>query len=225
MKQTDNFKNNKKNIPKATIGRLSIYHRCLDLLTESDSGKNKIAISSAEISKLTAISPDQIRRDLAYFGEFGKRGVGYPVNELVAVLKAILGSSKKWDIVIIGAGNLGKALLRYEGFQKRNFIIRGIFDNNKAKIGQEIDGIRICDIKQLGPFIKDKNIKIGIIAVPAPSAQKVANYMIARGINSILNFAPTALKHPNDVRINNIDISIEMERLVYFLASDHKINN
>lgn len=223
MKQTDNFKNNKKNIPKATIGRLSICHRCLDLLAETDSVKEKKTLSSAEISELTGISADQIRKDLAYFGEFGKRGVGYPVNELVAALKAILGSTKKWDIIITGAGNLGRALLRYKGFQKRGFIIRGVFDNKKEKIGKQIDGIKIYDVTQLKSFVREKKIKIGIIAVPMKPAQEIADQMIAGGIKSILNFAPTTIKHPDYVRINSIDISIELERLVYFLSSELKI--
>lgn len=222
MKQTDSFKNNKKNIPKATINRLSIYNRCLDFLTETDFTIKKKTISSAEISELTGISAEQFRKDLAYFGEFGKRGVGYPLNELVAALKVILGSSKKWDIIIAGAGNLGKALLRYKGFQKRGFIIRGIFDNSKSKIGKEIEGIKVYNIKDVEIFIKEKNIKIGIIAVPVKFAQKIAEQMMAGGIKSILNFAPTTIKHPDHVRINSIDISIELERLVYFISSEPK---
>ena len=224
MMQTNNYKNNKKNIPKATIGRLSIYHRCLDLLIETDSGREKDTISSAEISKLTGgISPDQIRRDLAYFGEFGKRGVGYPINELSSILKSILGSSKKWDIIITGAGNLGKALLSYKGFQRRGFTIKGIFDNNEAKIGEKVNNVKIYNINHMKSFIEKHNIKIGIIAVPAESAQEITDQMIAGGIRSILNFAPLTLKYPDYVRVNNIDISIELERLVYFLASERKL--
>jgi len=220
MMQTNNYKNNKKNIPKATIGRLSIYHRCLDLLIETDSGREKDTISSAEISKLTGgISPDQIRRDLAYFGEFGKRGVGYPINELSAILKSILGSSKKWDIIIAGAGNLGKALLRYRGFQKRGFIIKAAFDSDDSKVGNKVNGVKIISANQMEDYIKEHNIRIGIITVPVEFAQEVADHMIAGGIVSILNFAPTTLKYPAYVKLNNIDISIELERLVYFLAS------
>ncbi|MDD2353759.1 MAG: redox-sensing transcriptional repressor Rex, partial [Atribacterota bacterium] len=165
----------------------------------------------------------QIRRDLAYFGEFGKRGVGYPINELSAILKSILGSSKKWDIIITGAGNLGKALLSYKGFQRRGFTIKGIFDNNEAKIGEKVNNVKIYNINHMKSFIEKHNIKIGIIAVPAESAQEITDQMIAGGIRSILNFAPLTLKYPDYVRVNNIDISIELERLVYFLASERKL--
>ena len=192
------------------------------MLTESEDGKEKKTISSSEISEITGISPHQIRKDLAYFGEFGKRGIGYPIHDLLIALKSILGSSKKWDIVLAGAGNLGEALIRYKGFQKRGFTIKGVFDNNHAKIGKKFDGIEVFDICSMESFLKKKNIKIGIIAVPAESAQEVANHMITGGINSILNFAPTSLKYPNYVRVNTIDISIELERLVYFLVAETK---
>ncbi len=190
-------------------------------MTESENGKKK-TISSSEISELTGISAYQVRKDLAYFGEFGKRGIGYPIHDLLVALKSILGSSEKWDIVLAGAGNLGEALIRYKGFQKRGFVIKGIFDNNRSKIGKKFNGIKVRDIHSMESFLRKKNIKIGIIAVPAESAQEVANHMIAGGINSILNFAPTPLKCPKYVRVNTIDISIELERLVYFLVSEPK---
>jgi redox-sensing transcriptional repressor len=222
MKYLSKAKNNKKNIPKATIHRLSICHRCLEMFFITKSKEKKKIISSAEISEITGISADQIRKDLAYFGEFGKRGTGYPLHELIVVLKNILGASKKWDIIIAGAGNLGEALIRYKGFQKRGFIIKGIFDNDKTKIDNKINGIKIYDIKRLEAFVKEKNIKIGIIAVPAEPAQEIADNMIAGGIKSILNFAPTTIKYPDYVKVNTIDISIELERLVYFLTSEPK---
>jgi len=225
MKGYHTINNSKKNIPQPTIHRLSICHRCLELFAETEKGRKLKTISSSEISEITGINSNQIRKDLAYFGKFGRRGIGYPVKDLVYSLKSILGSSRKWDIILVGAGNIGKALIRYRGFQKRGFTIKGIFDNNQSKIGKKIGNIEISDIKIIESFIRRRNIKIGIIAVPANAAQGVANHMIAGGIKSILNFAPITLKYPHYVKINTIDISVELERLVYFLASELKAND
>ncbi|MBN2395334.1 MAG: redox-sensing transcriptional repressor Rex [Candidatus Atribacteria bacterium] len=221
MTENHSFKND-KNIPNHTIHRLSICNRCLELFIETEQGKTKKTISSTEISKITGINANQIRKDLAYFGEFGKRGIGYPIRDLHGTLKAILGSSRKWDIVLVGAGNLGKALVSYKGFQKRGFTIKGVFDNSRLKIGKRINGIEIYDIHSLRSFVKTNEIKVGIIAVPLKSAQKVANDMVAGGIKSILNFAPVTIKYPKGVKVNTIDISIELERLIYFLTANSK---
>ena len=219
MRGTDSIKLNRKAIPQITIHRLSICHRCLESFAETEIGQKKDTISSSEISELTGIHPNQIRKDLAYFGEFGKRGIGYSVPDLISALKTILGSSKTWEIVLAGAGNLGEALLRYKGFQKHGFAITYVFDNDPHKIGQRINGTVIHPITSLKSIIQGRNIKLGIITVPAQNAQEVANHMIAGGIKSILNFAPTTLKGPLDVRLDTIDISIELERLVYFMTS------
>jgi len=209
----------KKTIPQITIHRLSICHRCLESFAESEMGQKKNTISSSEISELTGIPSNQIRKDLAYFGEFGKRGIGYAISDLISALKKILGSSKTREIVLAGVGNLGEALLRYKGFQKRGFMITDVFDNDPDKIGKKINGIIIHDINSLQSIVKKRKIKVGIITVPAQNAQVVANHMIAGGIKSILNFAPAILTYPHNIKIDTIDISIELERLVYFLTS------
>lgn len=172
----------KKNIPSVTINRLSIYHRCLEKILETEKGKDLIIISSFKIAEMTGINSAQIRKDLAYFGEFGKRGIGYPVIDLGKELKKILGLDKKWPVIIAGAGNLGKALVKYKGFQKRGFIIKGIFDNNPSKIGKRLGHIFISNIKEIKKFIQTENISIGIIVVQADSAQEVANKMVAGGV-------------------------------------------
>ena len=209
-----------QHIPEVTINRLSIYRRCLELLTETQRGQYMTTISSPEISEITGINPNQIRKDLSYFGEFGKRGIGYPIKELLNQLKGILKSSEKWDVILVGAGKIGKALLRYRGFKKRGFHIKAVFDNKKTKIGQSIDSIKIYDVKDIKNYINKWNIKIGIVTVPAQSAQEVVDIMVAGGIKSILNMAPVCVKHPRDVIVNNIDLSIELERLVYYLSSN-----
>jgi len=207
----------KKNIPPITINRLSIYHRCLEKIIETEKKEEFKIISSFKIAEMTGINSAQIRKDLAYFGEFGKRGLGYPIIDLSRELKKILGLNKKWSVIIAGAGNLGKALVKYKGFQKRGFIIKGIFDNNPSKIGKKFDHIFIYDIKEIEKFIPAENINIGIIVVPADSAQEVADKMVAGGIKAILNFAPIHIVIPPEIKIHNVDLSIEFEGLTYYL--------
>lgn len=208
----------KKNIPSITINRLSIYHRCLEKISETEKEKELKVISSFKIAEMTGINSAQIRKDLAYFGEFGKRGIGYPVIDLGKELKKILGLDKKWPVIIAGAGNLGKALVKYKGFQKRGFIIKGIFDNNPSKIGKRLGHIFIYNIKEIKKFIQTENISIGIILVQADSAQEVANKMVAGGIKAILNFAPVHIVLPSEIKIHNVDLSIEFEGLTYYLS-------
>jgi len=206
-----------KNIPSITINRLSIYHRCLEKILETGNVEALEIISSFEIAEMTGINSAQIRKDLAYFGEFGRRGLGYPLIDLNRELKKILGLDKEWSIIIAGAGNLGKALVKYKGFQKRGFVIKGIFDNNPSKIGNKLDHIFIYDIKEVEKFIQAKNINIGILVVPADSAQEVADKMVAGGIKAILNFAPVHIILPSEIKIHNVDLSIEFEGLTYYL--------
>ena len=207
----------KKSIPSITINRLSIYHRCLEKILETERGEELKIVSSFKIAEMTGINSAQIRKDLAYFGEFGKRGLGYPVTDLSRELKKILGLDKKWSVIIVGAGNLGKALVKYKGFQKKGFIIKGIFDNNPSKIGKRLDHIFIYDIEEVQKFIRTENISIGIIVVPANSAQEVADKMVIGGIKAILNFAPVHIVLPPEIKIHNVDLSIEFEGLTYYL--------
>ncbi len=208
----------KKNIPSVTINRLSIYHRCLEKILETQNEEYLKIISSFKIEEMTGINSAQIRKDLAYFGEFGKRGLGYPVIDLSRELKKILGLDKEWSVIIAGAGNLGKALVRYKGFQKRGFIIKGIFDNSPLKIGKRLGHIFIYDIKEIEKFIQTEKISIGIIVVPADSAQEVTDKMVTGGIKAILNFAPTHIILPPEIKIHNVDLSIEFEGLTYYLS-------
>jgi len=208
----------RKNIPSVTINRLSIYHRCLEKLIDNIDKRKPEYISSSEIAEMTGINSAQIRKDLAYFGEFGKRGLGYPVTDLSKELKKILGLDKKWSVIIAGAGNLGKALVKYKGFQKRGFIIKGIFDNNPSKISKRLGHIFIYNIKEIEKFIRTENISIGIIVVPADSAQEVADKMVLGGIKAILNFAPVHIFLPPEIKIHNVDLSIEFEGLTYYLS-------
>lgn len=208
-----------KSIPSITINRLSIYLRCLEKILETEKEKGLKVISPFEIAEMTGINSAQIRKDLAYFGEFGKRGLGYPLIDLNRELKKILGLDKEWSIIIAGAGNLGKALVNYKGFQKRGFIIKGIFDNNPSKIGEKLGHIFIYDIKEVEKFIQAENINIGILVVPADSAQEVADKIVAGGIKAILNFAPVHIVLSPEIKVHNVDLSIEFEGLTYYLIS------
>jgi len=208
----------KKSIPSITINRLSIYHRCLEKILETQNEEDLKIISSFKIEEMTGINSAQIRKDLAYFGEFGKRGLGYPLIDLSRELKKILGLDKKWSVIIAGAGNLGKALVKYKGFQKRGFIIKGIFDNNPSKIGKKLGHIFIYNIKEIEKIVQTENISIGIIVVPADSAQEVADKMVAGGIKAILNFAPVHIFLHPEIKIYNVDLSIEFEGLTYYLS-------
>jgi redox-sensing transcriptional repressor len=207
-----------KKIPYVAINRLSIYYRCLERISEVKNLGDFEVISSSEMAEITGINSAQIRKDLAYFGEFGKRGVGYSLKNLSKELKNILGLDKKWPIIIVGAGNLGQALINYKGLEKRGFVIEGIFDNSPIKIGKKLRQIIIQEVKEIENFIKKKNIKIAVLTVPATSAQEVADRMVKGGIKAILNFAPIRIILSPEVKIHNVDLSIEFEGLTYYLS-------
>lgn len=208
----------RKSIPHITINRLSIYYRYLEKIVEAENKKDYYIISSSKIAEVTGINSSQIRKDLAYFGQFGKRGMGYCIKNLRIELGKILGLDKRWSVIIAGAGNLGQALVDYRGFKKRGFIIKGIFDNNLLNIGKKLDHLYIYDIEEMEKFIRKKNIMIGVLTVSANSAQEVANKMVKSGIRAILNFAPTHLILPPEIKLHNVDLSIEFEGLTYHLS-------
>ncbi len=201
-------------IPEATIMRLSIYSRYLRQLI----GENAETVSSGEIAAGVGVSPAQVRKDLAYFGEFGTRGVGYKVDDLYSCLLRILGLDRRWNIIIIGAGKLGSAFASYQGFIDRGFTVRAIMDINEEIIGTELDGVRIEPLEYLPKRMAEENIMLGVIAVPAPAAQEVTDLLVASGIKAILNFSPRVLKVPNDVILRNVDLSVNLELLSFYLA-------
>lgn len=201
-------------IPEMTIRRLSIYTRCLQQL-EEDGVKT---ISSQELAERFNLNSAQVRKDLAYFGEFGVRGIGYYVSGLKAELLKILGLDREWQVALVGFGNLGSALFNYKGFGRQGFRISAIFDDDSAKTGRVLDGIPILPLRDLSREAKAKNLQIGIVAVPAEAAQVVADRLVASGIKAILNFAPVRLKVAKDVRLKNVDLSIELESLSFAIS-------
>lgn len=201
-------------IPEATIVRLSVYSRFL----EQADRKGIITISSGEIAEGVGVSPAQVRKDLAYFGEFGTRGVGYNVKDLLRHTLKILGLNGAWNVVVVGAGNLGSALVSYRGFKERGFNIVGVFDNNLAKIGKRLVDIEVMGTEKLGQVISENDVRIGIITVPASAAQDAANLLINNGVRAILNFAPTVLNVPDEIEIRDMDLSTRLELLTFRLC-------
>jgi len=202
-------------IPEATIMRLSVYSR---YLTEIDR-KGIITISSGDIAEGVGVSPAQVRKDLAYFGEFGIRGVGYNVKDLHRNVLRILGLSNEWSMCLVGLGNLGLALSTYKGFKDRGFAITSIFDNDPQKIGMLIDGVEVMSVDQIEEVVSQRQTQIGAITVPAASAQVIADMLVRCGIKAILNFAPVVLNVPPEVELRNVDLSVNLEVLTFNLGA------
>ena len=197
-----------------TIRRLSIYTRCLQQL-EEDGVKT---ISSQELAERFSLNSAQVRKDLAYFGEFGVRGIGYYVKGLKAELQRILGLDRKWPVALVGLGNLGAALFHYKGFSRQGFRIVVVFDDDPAKAGRDLDGVPVVSTHEVAREIKARAIQIAVLAVPADAAQVVTDQLVAAGIKAVLNFAPARLRVPKDTRLRNVDLAIELETLSFHLA-------
>jgi redox-sensing transcriptional repressor len=197
-----------------TIRRLSVYTRCLQQL-EEDGIKT---ISSQDLAERFNLNSAQVRKDLAYFGEFGVRGIGYYVLGLKAELQKILGLDREWPVALVGFGNLGSALFHYRGFGRQGFRIAAVFDDDPAKVNREVGGVPVFSIRDLSREVKARAIQIAIVAVPAESAEAVTEALVAAGIRAILNFAPARLRVPRDVRLKDVDLSIELETLSFYLA-------
>jgi redox-sensing transcriptional repressor len=202
-------------VSELTTNRLSVYLRCLNLL--EDAGVR--TISSQALAEQFHLNAAQIRKDLAYFGEFGVRGVGYYVRDLKRHLRQILGLDRKLRVAILGAGNLGLALADYPGFRQEGFEIVALFDNLREKVGQRSrGGVAIHDIHDLKKFARRDGISIAVIAVPAASAQKVVDLVVASGIKAVLNFSPGTLQVPPDVKLKSVDLTVSLESLSFYLA-------
>ncbi len=203
----------RKNIPEPTIARLPRYLR-----TFAAFGQRKASVvSSKDLAEASGINPAQVRKDLAYFGQFGRRGIGYDVQSLDSKMRGILGLHKGWRIALAGAGNLGMALLQYGGFSKAGFKIEAAFDMDPSKVGWELEGVRIWPTPAIRQVVREKKIEIGIIAVPASQAQRVAEELVDAGVRAILNFAPCPLSVPKSVLVRSVDLASELEHLTYFL--------
>jgi len=202
-------------VSELTTNRLSVYLRCLSALEEA----GVRTISSQALAEQFHLNAAQIRKDLAYFGEFGVRGVGYYVRDLKRHLRQILGVDRNLRVAIMGAGNLGLALADYPGFRQEGFEILALFDSLSSKVGQQSrSGVPIHSINDLKKIARRDGISIAVIAVPAPSAQPVVDLVVASGIKAVLNFSPGTLDVPADVKLKSVDLTVSLESLSFFLA-------
>lgn len=205
-------------IPKPTIERLPLYMRCLARLVNS----GVEVVSSEELGRLLAVTSVQIRKDLAYFGEFGRRGVGYDVEELHNQIASILGADRPRKIVLIGAGHLGQALANYPGFREQGFNITAVFDADRSKVGSSLTGQTVMHVDQMASVLAKSGIELAIVAVPGHAAQKVADILVKCGIKAIWNFAPTRLEVPHHVEVRQENLIVGLMALSYHLAQGEK---
>jgi len=204
-----------KRIADSTVRRLSAYLRFL----EDFEGRGLSTISSEELAQRGGTTSAQVRKDLSFFGSFGKRGLGYSVPELAGRLREILGLGREWRVIIVGAGKIGAALAQYRGFRQRGFLILAAYDANPEKVGRSLDGIQIRDIEQLEGDVARDQPDIAVLTVPAEVAQGVLDRVVKTGIKAILNFAPTQLQAPADVTVKTVNMAMELEGLSFALTN------
>lgn len=202
-------------VPKAVVSRLSLYLRELQhLLRNGD-----LTTNSTQLGQLLGFTDAQVRKDLAYFGQFGYPGIGYRCEELVAAIKKILGTDRQWPVALVGAGNLGRALIGYRGFGHQGFRVVAAFDVDSQKIGSDIDGVPVFHLRDIQTVARERGAKLGVVAVPAPFAQEVADQLVLAGMVGILNFAPVTLNLPPTVHMVAVDLAIELEQLSFAVVN------
>lgn len=204
---------NTKKIPDIIVGRLPVYLRALQRM--ADMGLK--TTSSQELGEHVGISAAQIRKDISQFGEFGKQGTGYSIEFLLDKLREILKVDRIWDVVVVGAGDMGHAVANYQGFQDRGFRVVAIFDNDKSKVGIKIGNFEVEDTEVMVERIRTADIKIAMLSVPASAAQDVADKLVQAGVRAILNYAPISLNVPNQVKVQYIDPSTHLQRMTFYL--------
>jgi redox-sensing transcriptional repressor len=207
------LKKDSPEIPRKTIYRLSVYLRCLARLKDN----NIQTVSSEALAKVAGVKPTQLRKDLAYFGQFGTRGLGYDVAELSKMISDELGTTSLQPVILVGVGNLGLALLSYRGFEKEGFEIIAAFDAEPKRRRDKQIKQPILGMNELKEFVQKHGVKMAIVTVPAVAAQEVVNQLVQTGIVGILNFSPIVVSVPEEVMINNVNVAIELENLSYFI--------
>lgn len=205
--------NANNNIPDIVIGRLPVYLRALNRLTQ----EGYEVTSSHELGRRLGISSAQIRKDLSHFGGFGKQGTGYQIAYLEEKLRQVLKVNREWDVALVGAGDLGHAIAHYRGFEERGFRITCIFDNSPDKVGTQTDGFTVKPMSELAETVRTNGIQVAMIAVPAQYAQDVADQLVEIGIRAILNYAPINLNVPENVHVQHIDPVVHLQRMTYYL--------
>jgi redox-sensing transcriptional repressor len=201
-------------VPEVVIRRLPIYARALANLVQEGTS----VVSSLDLGRRLGMTPAQIRKDLSYFGEFGKQGTGYDVRYLLAEIRRILGLEQTWAMIVVGIGRLGHAIASYNGFAPQGFEIVGLFDDDPGKVGQEVGDLKIQSLAEAPRVIRDRGVRIAIVAVPAPAGQEVVDRLVDAGITAILNYAPAAVHVPDYVRVEQIDPIVGLQSMTYYLA-------
>ena len=207
-----------KRIAESTVRRLSAYLRFL----EESAERGVETISSDALARRGGTTSAQVRKDLSFFGSFGKRGLGYSVPELTASLREILGLGREWNVIIVGAGKIGMALGQYHGFEQRGFHVSAVYDTDPQKIGTQWGSIMVRDMANVERDIAENTPDIAVLAVPVGEAQDAANRLIKSGVKAILNFAPTQLQTPTDVSVRNVNMAMELEGLSFILSNRDK---
>jgi redox-sensing transcriptional repressor len=202
-----------REIPDIVVGRLPVYLRALTRMLND----GQRVTSSKELGERLGISSAQIRKDLSHFGEFGKQGTGYQIEYLVEQLQRILKVDHEWEVALVGLGDLGRALVHYNGFGNRGFKIVVLFDADSSKIGTKIDSLPIMDVAKMVQEIRNRDLKVAMLAVPADKAQEVADKLVEAGIRGILNYAPVNITTPKNVRVQYIDPVIHLQRMTFYL--------
>jgi len=198
-------------IPDATVSRLPIYQRVLDELQT----QGMATVSSEDLAELAGVNAAKARKDLSFLGSYGIRGVGYEVDYLLFQIRHALGLTQQWPVLIVGVGNLGRALADYAGFTSRGFPVAALVDDDPAKVGTTHVGIEIHPLADLAELVRDLGIAIGVIAIPSAGAQRVADLLVEAGVSSILNFAPAVLTVPDDVHLRQVDLAVELQILSF----------
>lgn len=204
-------------LPQPAVGRLSLY--CRELRRLQDSGVT--SLNSQELGRIVDVSPAVVRRDLSALGTIGRRGVGYEVGTLIDRIGTVLGSGVQWNVVLVGVGSLGDALLRYRGFERLGFRLTAAFDNDRSRIGVAIGGIEVSDVTEMESMLERQPADLAILAVPVQYAAEVAGQLVACGVSGILNFAPTTLLLSGEVAVVNVDLASELQRLAFTVHTKH----
>ena len=203
-----------EDIPTPAVSRLSFYLRQLEAFKASE----RHTISSKQLGEALGYTDAQVRKDLAYFGQFGHPGIGYRVDELIGQLKKILGTDKVWKVLLVGAGNLGRALLAYRGFLRKGFSLVAVFDAEPKKIGQSFGDLQVQPMELLAQIVAEQRVRLAIMSVPAEAAQSVADRLVAAGIRGILNFAPVSIVVPPEVSVQGVDLAVQLEQLAFKMS-------
>ena len=202
-------------IPAVVIDRLPIYARALTNLEE----QGRDVVSSQESGLLLGVTPAQIRKDLSYFGRFGKQGRGYNVRRLAHELRSILGLDRQWSMILVGVGHLGLAIMAYDGFQPQGFIIVDAFDSDPERVGMKVHGLVVRPASELPTYLRERQVDIGIVAVPAASAEEIIQVLVAGGVRSILNYAPVSVHVPDVVQVKNVDPVLALQSMTFYLKT------